>query len=193
MTTPPSQANVVILDTCVFSFIYGDKREAAPYRPHLQGMVPAVTFVTVGELLKGAYRMNWPVASLQNLQDYLREDYLVIPYDEAVAEQWARIQTAQRGRNYPENDAWIAACAITFGCTLLTHNRKDFHDNPGLEAHLLCPLASYLLRRGPSTSTAVIMNKANRRFAVASQHGVSHLAASVASGRNAHPCPQMGI
>lgn len=131
--TIPSQTDVVILDTCVFSFIYGDKPEAAPYKPHLVGMIPAVTFVTVGELLKGAYAINWPIASIQNLQEYLREDYLVIPYNEAVAEQWARIQTARRGRMYGANDAWIAACAITFDCTLLTHNRKDFHDIPGLK------------------------------------------------------------
>ena len=47
--TLPSQTEVVILDTCVFSFVYGDKPEAAPF----DGVIPAVTFVTVGELLKG--------------------------------------------------------------------------------------------------------------------------------------------
>ena len=97
MTLPP-QANVTILDTCVFSYIYDEKPEAEPYKPHLMGAIPAVAFITVGELLAGAYHDNWSPGSLRNLQEYLR-NYLIIPYDEAGADQWAHIQTARRGLN----------------------------------------------------------------------------------------------
>ena len=130
MTSSP-ELSVVILDTCVFSFIYKDSPLGAAYVRHLQAVIPAVTFITVGELYKGAYKNNWSPRSISNLQQYLSR-YMTLPYDPAVVLQWGRIKTATPGRDPADNDAWIAACAITFGCTLLTHNRSHFEHIPGL-------------------------------------------------------------
>ena len=128
--TPTS--DVRILDTDVFSFIYKNYPEATPYLDDLWGFIPALTFVTVAELYKWAYLRHWSARNLSNLEQRLHQ-YLILPYDESVARQWAKIQTAIAGRTYPANDAWIAATTITFGCTLLTHNPQDFQDIPGLD------------------------------------------------------------
>lgn len=130
MTDPPD-ARVAIVDTNVFSYIFKGTPEAAPYLDDLRGTIPAVTFVTVAELYQGAYKANWGAEKLETLDRQLRL-YLVLPYDESVAQQWARIQTATPGRTYPVNDAWTAACALSYGCPLLTHNLKHFEDIPGL-------------------------------------------------------------
>lgn len=122
---------VVLVDTDVYSYIRKNRPEAVSYLPHLQGVVPALSFVTVGELYKWAFSKNWFPKSISELEaDF--ERYLILPYNQAVARHWARIQTAVPGRRFPVNDAWTAACALAYGCTILTHNRRDFHDIPGL-------------------------------------------------------------
>lgn len=130
MTTMPS-STVSLLDTDVFSMIYKGRKAAEPYLNRLWGCIPAICFVTVGELYQWAYLKHWSHQSIASLETRLHQ-YLILPYDESVSRQWAKIQTAKPGRCYPHNDCWIAACAITYGCELLTHNGKDFLNIPGL-------------------------------------------------------------
>jgi len=51
-----------------------------------------------------------------------------------TCEIWARITAAchRRGRPRQDNDLWIAATALRYQLPLLTHNRRDFADIPGL-------------------------------------------------------------
>lgn len=130
-----AESRLAIIDTDVFSFMFRDRPEADLYKPHLKGITPAISFVTVAELYQGAFMDNWSPRSISRLEERLRS-FLLLRCDNLVAVQWARIQTAARGRNYPANDAWIAACALVYDCPLLSHNRRDFHDIPGLE--LIC-------------------------------------------------------
>ena len=122
---------VMLVDTDVYSYIRKDRPEAATYLPHLRGFVPARSFATVGELYQWAFRRNWSPKHISELETDF-ERYLILPHNQAIALQWARIQTAIPGRRFPVNDAWTAACALAYGCTLLTHNRRDFQDVPGL-------------------------------------------------------------
>jgi predicted nucleic acid-binding protein len=119
------------LDTDVCSFIRKDAPEASFYLRQIKGKIPAVCFVTIAELYKWAYQRHWSPKKVEELDEWLGK-FLILPCEPAVARQWARIQTAIPGRTFPANDAWVAASAITFGCPLLTHNRKDFQDIPGL-------------------------------------------------------------
>lgn len=50
----------------------------------------------------------------------------VVPCDETVCDRYARIkvQLAIAGRPIPENDLWIAACAVAADATLVT---RDAH------------------------------------------------------------------
>ena len=58
----------------------------------------------------------------------------VLPYDEAAARVHAELRDRQErsGRPLPFVDGQIAAIAIANGLTLVTRNRKDFEDLPGV-------------------------------------------------------------
>ncbi|MCH7737630.1 MAG: type II toxin-antitoxin system VapC family toxin [Chloroflexi bacterium] len=124
-------SQVILVDTDVFSYMRRNRPEATPYLQHLSKTIPALSFSTVAELYQWAFKSNWSPANVSKLKSDLRK-FLILPYDETVAEQWASIQTAIPGRRFPVNDAWTAACALAYGCPILTHNRKDFQDVPGL-------------------------------------------------------------
>ena len=67
--------DAVLLDTDVFSYLgrVGDTR-AALYRSHLDGKLLGVSFITVGEILFGAYRNKWGSAKLEQINARLRSD-----------------------------------------------------------------------------------------------------------------------
>ncbi|MGH4027263.1 MAG: hypothetical protein ACRDRV_22055 [Pseudonocardiaceae bacterium] len=104
--------SVVVLDTDVASALL-PKRTPEATAHHLAGHIPAVTFVTIGELTK------WTLVR-------------------QVAVRWGELQAyAQlRGRPRPVNDSWIAACCPVRDLPLATFNIKDFTDfaeHEGLE------------------------------------------------------------
>lgn len=109
-------------------------------RDLVRDRTPCVTFVTVGEFYKGAFRGSWGPQRMARLDEWLR-NILVLPYDAAVARIWGRIcaESEGRGKALPVNDAWIAACCLSRDLPLLTYNRRHFEAIPGLR---LLPEAS---------------------------------------------------
>jgi len=103
------------------------------YRPHTKNKQGAVAFVTVGELLFGAYKRKWGKAKIEDL-NYRLTKVTIVPYDNEVCVTYADIkaQLVSRGRTKADNDLWIAACAIRHSIRLLTNNRAHFDDIPGL-------------------------------------------------------------
>ena len=67
-TTEGLTGEAVLLDTDVFSYLMkrGDQRGEI-YKPHVRGKLVAVSFVTVGELLFGAYKKNWGTSKIEDL------------------------------------------------------------------------------------------------------------------------------
>ena len=126
--------DAVLLDTDVFSYLgrVGDTR-AALYRSHLDGKLLGVSFITVGEILFGAYRNKWGSAKLEQIRARLRSA-TIVPYDWAVCQTYgelkARLQEA--GKPVADNDLWIAACAVRHSIPLVSHNRAHFQNIPGL-------------------------------------------------------------
>ena len=57
---------------------------------------------------------------MAELEERMRE-VVVLPPNEAVSRAWARFKSA-RGPTLTDNDAWIAACAEAYGCTLVTED-----------------------------------------------------------------------
>ena len=117
----------VIVDTNVVSYLMRGGSLAKRYRPHLQGRLSAIAFVTVGELYFGAEKAEWGRKRRQELEMTLR-NFIVVPYDQEVARCYARLfaRRQREGRSMSPNDAWIAACAVRHGMPLVTHNAKDF-------------------------------------------------------------------
>lgn len=117
----------ILLDTNVVSYLMRGGPLAEAYGKHVEGRLPAISFITVGEMYYGAENANWGVEKRQNLERALR-NFVVVPYDIEIARTYARIAVQRRRVGHPISlhDAWIAACAVRHGLPLLTHNAQDF-------------------------------------------------------------------
>ena len=136
-----SDANV-ILDTCIVSYLMRGSPEAKSYAPHVEGKLVAISFITVGEMFFGAEKAHWGPDKRLLLETTLR-NFVVIPYDYEIARCYGRL-VAERCRNgspISPNDAWIAACSVRHGLSLITHNAKHFMNISGLNIVTECPSA----------------------------------------------------
>ena len=124
----------IILDTNIVSYIMKGGELAEEYGTFLEGRLLAITFITVGELYFGAEKANWGEQRRNSLETTLR-NFVVIPYDHEIARCYGRLvaERQRSGRRIGPNDAWIAACAVRHGVTLITHNAKDFQGITGLQ------------------------------------------------------------
>jgi tRNA(fMet)-specific endonuclease VapC len=123
----------VILDTDVFSFITKADSRAALYSPFLSDKRLCICFQTVAELRLWTLVRHWGSVRREAMNTLLRQ-YLVLPYDEAMAQNWAEITLHRRKLGQPIScgDAWIAASALRHDATLITHNLRDFAHIPQL-------------------------------------------------------------
>lgn len=94
--------------------------------------------VTIAELKFGAENARSSdirQKSLAALARLKKKPLLIV--DEATGEIFGDLaaQIAKKGRHhgYRVQDLWIASQAIQYGFSLLTQNRKDFEDIPGLD------------------------------------------------------------
>ena len=124
----------VILDTNVVSYLMKAGGLAERYRPHVEGRLAAIAFVTVGEMYFGAEKAGWGARRRQALETTLR-NFIVVPYDHEIARCYGRLvaECQREGRSIAPNDAWIAACAVRHGVALVTHNAKDFQGVASLQ------------------------------------------------------------
>ena len=124
----------VIVDTNVVSYLMRAGTLTERYRPHVEGRVAAIAFITVGELYFGAERARWGTRRRQALEGTLRS-FIVVPYDHQIAQCYGRLvaERERAGRPIAPNDAWIAACAVRHGVPLVTHNAKDFQGVASLQ------------------------------------------------------------
>ena len=123
---------IIVLDTDVASRLV---RGTVPldHLATLRTGMAAITFVTVAEMFKGAFKAAWGPSRLGQLQSWLTT-WPVLPYDPAVSRVWGRLiaDCEVAGNPVAANDAWIAACCIAAGVPLMTLNRKHFEVIPGL-------------------------------------------------------------
>ena len=118
--------DAIVLDTDVVSrLLRGTLTEDLAAR--LIGLTVIVTFVTAGELFRGAAHARWGRRRLGALTSWLQE-VPVLPADSAVARRWGEITglALRAGRPLPANDAWIAACCLVHGLALATYNPRHF-------------------------------------------------------------------
>jgi predicted nucleic acid-binding protein len=103
------------------------------YRQKVQGKLLCICFVTVGELLFGAYKKKWGNAKLEQLKARLRS-VVIVPFDLAVCQTYANLKTRIQavGKCVADNDLWIAACAVRHSVPLVSNNRAHFEDIPEL-------------------------------------------------------------
>ncbi len=123
---------MVVIDTDVASRLMRDSLPGE-LRARLTDVVMSVTFVTVGELYRGAAHARWGARRVTMLTDWLAR-VTTVPGEAAVARRWGEItgQALAAGRPLPANDAWIAACCLTHSAALATLNRRDYEQIQGL-------------------------------------------------------------
>ena len=123
----------VVLDTDVFSFFFKRDTRAALYEPALADALLCLSFQSVAELRLWALIKGWGDARRQSLDAALAQ-YVVLPYDNAMAHAWASLKAHRRrlGRPIETGDAWIAASALRHDATLLSHNGSHYTGIPGL-------------------------------------------------------------
>lgn len=130
-------SGAVLLDTDAFSVLHRGGERAEGLRPVVEGRIPLLSFVTVGELLRGALHASWGEAKRTQLQARI-DAMTVLPYDEVVIGAYAQITVDAVRIGHPlgqadhSNDAWIAATAVAHGVPLVSLNRRHFKGCPGL-------------------------------------------------------------
>jgi len=117
----------VILDTDVCSYLFKRDTRAERYRPYLLEQTLCLCFQTVAELYQWAEINQWGTSRRENLEQWLTR-FVILPYDNETAKAWAQVRASRRQQGLPisTGDAWIAACALRYNCTLVTHNTADF-------------------------------------------------------------------
>lgn len=134
----------VMVDTDVYSYFRSSNpARFAPYRRHLQGHTIALSFITVGEQYAGYLRKiargEWSSTHLQKFETLL-QSVVIVPYDIDICKAFGELRTLKNAdgsdRNIKTNDLWIAASAKRHSLTLVTNNRSDFENIPGL--NIIC-------------------------------------------------------
>lgn len=125
--------SLTVLDTDVASRLYNGTLPV-DVEAKLNDLELLLTFITVGEMLRGAYRASWGPARVSRLEQWLA----LLPVLESaplVSRTWARLvaEAENKGRPIGVNDSWIAACTISAECSLTTLNRRHFENIASLE------------------------------------------------------------
>jgi predicted nucleic acid-binding protein len=109
----------------VWRLLRGSLTDAVSER--LTGAVLLITFVSVGELFRGASHAGWGPRRIATLTSWLQE-IPAIPGDPLVARRWGELtgSALRAGRPLPANDAWIAACCLVHDVALATYNTRGF-------------------------------------------------------------------
>ncbi|MCL2655028.1 MAG: PIN domain-containing protein [Coriobacteriia bacterium] len=83
-----------------------------------------IPIAAAGELLYGAQKSRNRTRDVSNVREFLAQ-FKLLPLTAEVAEKYAVIKTelATCGKQIPENDTWIAACALTNKLPLMTFDQ----------------------------------------------------------------------
>lgn len=112
----------VLVDTNVVSWVGAGRGRHTEWAAVLAGRRAFVSFVTVGEILRGGVRAGWSEAKLGEWERRLRA-YTVIPGSIAVARAYGRIG-ARYYRQVADNDLWIAATALAYDLPIATADER---------------------------------------------------------------------
>lgn len=131
MSTFTDKMKTLLLDTNIVIYSINKVRYFEPYREHLENATLAISIVTSAELYEGAYRAGENTRTYRTITEALTQ-YLILPLDERICRQFGKIRAQRRNRPISVPDALIAATALAYELPLVTHNKPDFDDIPGL-------------------------------------------------------------
>jgi tRNA(fMet)-specific endonuclease VapC len=122
--------SLILLDTNIISFLLKGDSRADLYVPHLQNQQLALSFMTLAELYQWTAVRQWSDHRISQLEQILRESYIILDFNIALCQLWGNIRAKRRaiGKPISPEDAWIAATALHYSIPLVTHNPIDFED-----------------------------------------------------------------
>jgi tRNA(fMet)-specific endonuclease VapC len=123
-----------LLDTNTCIRFLNPRRSAVP--SHMAAVSQeevAICQIVKAELYYGAYKSARRDANLALLAKFFNQ-FVSLPFDDASAETYGRLRAglARRGTPIGPNDLMIAAIALAYDLTLVTHNTAEFSRVPGL-------------------------------------------------------------
>ena len=128
LTSPPTAAARLVVDTDVASFVFKWHPEFAPrYVAIVRGAELVVSFMTLAEMRQGALDANWGPRKRDILEAYLA-DFAVLHSDGPLCSMWAALRNESTRKGHPMSsaDAWIAATALVLSAPLVTNNPRDY-------------------------------------------------------------------
>lgn len=121
---------VALLDTNIISALFrpNDPTSRDYFRIVSRYALPAISFMTLAELLVWPKLNRWGEAREASLRNYLTDFVTLFP-DEQTCEILSGLKLLSRrsGRPINEQDAWIAATALRYQIPLITRNHRDFN------------------------------------------------------------------
>ncbi len=126
--------SIVLIDTNIVSYLYKQDTRSTLYAPHLLSQEVAISLMTVAELFQWAAIRNWGISRLHHLEATITANYTILPVTMDTCHGWARIRAQRLAHGLPisPQDTWIAATALQYGLSLVTHNPDDFQHIPNL-------------------------------------------------------------
>jgi predicted nucleic acid-binding protein len=119
----------LVVDTDVFSYLLERADRWEEFERLVSDHPRAMAFASFAEALVPIHRKGLGERRSRRIRDALSR-YVVLPYNTAVAEEWARLRPKLEGhlRGGGTNDLWIAACALTMPSPLpvVTNNLGEF-------------------------------------------------------------------
>ncbi|HXG63664.1 MAG TPA: PIN domain-containing protein [Blastocatellia bacterium] len=123
----------VVVDTDVVSFLFKQDTRGELYRPHLDGKLAVISFMTLAEIDRWALEKNWGERRKRGMKEFWH-GFIVLHSTRSLCLKWAEAITIARrnGRPIRTADGWIAATALLHGLPLVTHNAKHYAGVDGL-------------------------------------------------------------
>jgi tRNA(fMet)-specific endonuclease VapC len=125
-----------LIDTDWLIDVYGGRVAPARTLDELQPQGLAVSIVSYGEMLEGAFGYLDTSARLADVYGLLSR-FETLPLSEPIMEIFGRNRSAMRraGNRIPDLDLLIDATAVHHGLIVLTRNARHFTRIPGLQLY----------------------------------------------------------
>ena len=132
-----------LVDTCIWVEVERGRLSAADLASIIGSAAVYGSPVSIAELAQAVeYPPDEHVRQRRRATVRRLRDKVILPIDGATGEVFGKLAAAlvQAGRGSPTHrvqDIWLAAQAIQHKLRLITYNRKDFDDVPGLDLKVL--------------------------------------------------------
>ena len=129
-----ADSKIYLVDTNVVSYIFREDTRGESYKKLLKGNLLMIAAQTFAELEALPLVNKWSEWRCEKLQNFVETDFTMLEVDKEICLKWAAVKAEMKktGKTMEVGDIWIAATALTYGISLVTHNAKHFIGVSGL-------------------------------------------------------------